>query len=52
MRRRSQVGTQAAAVPLATDEDMMVERSVQQARWLLIPVFSLYGCMMLVGLLF
>ena len=26
------------------------ERSVQQARWLLIPVFSLYGGMMLIGL--
>ncbi len=35
----------------SADEPLLGEKSVRQARWLLIPVFSLYGSMMLVGLL-
>jgi hypothetical protein len=30
---------------------MPAESSVAQARWLLVPIFSLYGGMMLVGML-
>ncbi|MET0167953.1 MAG: hypothetical protein ABW318_23555 [Vicinamibacterales bacterium] len=29
-----------------------LEQSVWQARWLLIPIFALYGGMMLVGIVF
>jgi hypothetical protein len=31
---------------------LLQERSVRQARWLLIPIFALYGGMMLVGVIF
>jgi hypothetical protein len=30
--------------------ELLPESSVRQARWLLVPVFSLYGVMMLAGL--
>ena len=33
-------------------ELLLKEQSVWQARWLLIPIFALYGGMVLVGVLF
>ncbi len=33
-------------------ELLLTEQSVWQARWLLIPIFALYGSMMLIGVFF